>query len=152
MRESKNVDGSEELSALIASYRAFVTYVPLQTEVAIFDLISLPKDALIYEIAPRASLDPKTEASRALERIGTDPAFMFIPGRRFDVTGTRHGQGGGWYDRFLTFVPREWLRVGVCFEEQLSQEPLRREAWDQAMDVVCVVQKESNRISRIITI
>lgn len=62
-----------------------------------------------------------------------------MPGRAFDASGTRHGQGGGWYDRFLAEVPKEWLRIGFCYERQFSEEPLKREAWDQAMDAVVVV-------------
>lgn len=113
--------------------------MPLRTEVPFLDYLSLPHDAALFEIAPRASLDPVIEAEKAIAVIGTTPAAVLIPGRSFDASGTRHGQGGGWYDRFLALVPRDWLRIGFCYEKQFSPSPLIRQSWDQEMDVVCVV-------------
>ncbi len=78
--------------------------------------------------------------------MGTTPVVILIPGRLFDITGTRHGRGGGWYDRFLAAVPREWFRVGFCYESQFSAAPLLREAWDQPMDAVCVVGEDGLRV------
>jgi len=60
--------------------------------------------------------------------------YVLVPGRRFDRFGTRHGRGGGWYDRFLSAVPRTWLRVGVLRPDQLRDEPLSRQDWDEPMD------------------
>lgn len=117
--------------------RALITYVALKGEVPFRDYLSLPEST--YEIAPRASLDPEEEAQRALTAVGDTSAAILIPGTRFDGALTRHGRGGGWYDRFLARVPRTWLRVGLCYADQFSSEPLKREAWDQEMDVVCVV-------------
>lgn len=71
---------------------------------------------------------------------------MFMPGRKFDVAGTRHGQGGGWYDRFLALVPRTWLRIGVCYDNQLSPTYLTRAPWDQAMDYVYVVSADGTGV------
>lgn len=71
--------------------------------------------------------------------VGDRKTIILLPGRRFDARGTRHGQGGGWYDRILSSVPKEWTRIGFCFERQFSKDPLPREAWDQAMDLVVVV-------------
>lgn len=123
----------------LAQCRAFVVYSPLRTEVDNRDLVTLPLDAVIYRIDPRPSLNPSEEALHALTTIGNMPAAVFVPGRRFDARGTRHGQGGGWYDRFLARVPSEWLRIGFCFETQFSNEPLKQEAWDQPMDYVYVL-------------
>ncbi|HRH24699.1 MAG TPA: 5-formyltetrahydrofolate cyclo-ligase, partial [Candidatus Paceibacterota bacterium] len=54
--------------------------------------------------------------------------------------------GGGWYDRFLTKVPRSWLRVGFCYEHQFSSTPLLRQSWDQEMDAVIVVSAAGARL------
>lgn len=132
----------EELNRLLLPYRAFVTYTPLRTEVdarALFDT----GDAATYMIAPRASLDPKEEALGAMEAAGALPTAILMPGRRFDASGTRHGQGGGWYDRFLARVPSGWLRIGFCFDDQFSPAPLVRNAWDQPMDYVCVLDRNA---------
>jgi|GEM_PF-5544431 len=62
--------------------------------------------------------------------------YLFIPGRLFDRFGTRHGRGVGWMDRFLSRVPREWLRIGIVGEGQWSENQLKREEWDEGMDWV----------------
>lgn len=130
------------LGSLLSHIQAFVTYQPLRSE-ATFDVVAIPADALVYEIPPRASLDPTAEAKKVVAAIGNSEAAILMPGRAFDACGTRLGQGGGWYDRFLAEVPREWLRIGFCFEDQFSPTPLRRESWDQAMDYVVVVNREN---------
>ena len=72
-----------------------------------------------------------------------DKVVIFIPGREFDHSGTRHGRGGGWYDRFLKDVPRDWLRIGVLTQNQLSETPLTRESWDEPMDYLLFVTRGS---------
>lgn len=44
---------------------------------------------------------------------------VVVPGLTFTPGGARLGQGGGWYDRLLSAVGDDVLRVGVCFHEQL---------------------------------
>jgi len=46
-------------------------------------------------------------------------AAVIVPGLAFDRTGRRLGRGGGFYDRFLSKLPPEVLRIGVCFDEQI---------------------------------
>lgn len=135
------------LGALCASFQAFVLYQPLRTEVPLGDYLALSKDAPSYEIVPRASLDPAEEVLRAQQVVGTLPTLIALPGRQFDALGTRLGQGGGWYDRFLAKAPVEWLRVGFCFTTQFSETPLPRQPWDEPVDVVCVVDKETGLLS-----
>ncbi len=131
---------------MLAPYGAFITYVPLRTEVPFLDYVDIPEGARIYEIAPRASLDPAEETKKAMEAVGDRPAAILIPGRSFDPSGTRHGQGGGWYDRFLAQVPRAWFRIGFCYERQFSATPLLRQPWDQPMDAVVVAGNTGTRI------
>lgn len=133
--------------AFLAPFVAFVTYQQLRTEVDFELYLNLPKTAAVYKIAPRASLDPSEEIARARTTIGELPAAILLPGRRFDGLGTRLGQGGGWYDRFLAAAPVEWLRIGFCFDDQLSPTPLVRKPWDEPVDVVCVVSREDGTLS-----
>ena len=48
-------------------------------------------------------------------------AAVIVPGLAFDRAGRRLGRGGGFYDRFLSTVPPEVLRIGVCFDEQIIE-------------------------------
>ena len=139
-------EDQKEIETILAPYGAFITYVPLRTEVPFLDYLTIPETAVRYEIAPRASLDPIEEAKKAMSAVGEKPTAILMPGRSFDASGTRHGQGGGWYDRFLAVAPRTWLRVGFCYERQFSATPLLRQPWDQAMDAVCVINEQGLRV------
>lgn len=139
------------LGALCASARAFVTYQPLRTEVPLGDYVTPGTGVPAYTIAPRASLDPCEEVARAKGVVGDLPCTILMPGRTFDARGTRLGQGGGWYDRFLAEAPVEWIRVGFCFDDQFSATPLRRQPWDEPVDVVCVVTRATGVLSSVET-
>jgi hypothetical protein len=133
----------ESTQVVFSKCDAFITYVPLRTEVPFGNFFTVPEGKIVYEIAPRAALDPHLEAQKALTLVGSKKTCVFMPGRQFDAAGTRFGQGGGWYDRFLSEVPTEWIRAGFCFSRQFSPEPLLREEWDQIMDFVCVVDEKT---------
>jgi hypothetical protein len=63
---------------------------------------------------------------------------ILIPGKKFDLLGTRHGKGGGWYDRFLSHIPISWQRVGIAEKSQISSVPLLRQNWDEPLDWIIV--------------
>jgi 5-formyltetrahydrofolate cyclo-ligase len=73
--------------------------------------------------APEADVDP------------TWPDVVIVPGLAFTAAGDRLGQGGGWYDRFLSEVRPDCVSIGVCFAEQLV-DVLPVEAHDVTMDHV----------------
>ena len=137
-------EGVAALTKLLSPFHALITYQPLRTEVAFREVGVLPLGARLYEIPPRASLDPLAVAKEAQMAFQDQRVAVLIPGRKFDTKGTRYGQGGGWYDRFLANVPRGWLRVGFCYGDQLSPTPLVRESWDQAMDYVVALNRTTN--------
>ena len=67
-----------------------------------------------------------------------DPELLdvvVLPGLAFTREGERLGQGGGHFDRFLTRVRGDCLRIGVAFHEQLVEE-LPTERHDIAVDRV----------------
>lgn len=130
------------LAQILSLHDAFVTYVPLRNEVPFETLCPLPTGT-VYGIAPHATLDPLQEARKAMTTLEHMRVCVLLPGRHYDRCGTRFGRGGGWYDRFLAETPSEWTRVGFCFTHQFSLEPLIRQVWDQAVDYVCVVDKDS---------
>lgn len=82
---------------------------------------------------------------------GDAPTLILLPGRAFDEAGTRHGQGGGWYDRFLSRVPVEWVRLGVCFSNQLSPIPLEAKPWDEPVDALYVYARRSAETTLYLT-
>ena len=136
-------EGVAALTKLLSPFHALITYQPLRTEVAFSDVVA-PLGARLYEIPPRASLDPLAVAKEVQMAFQDERVAVLIPGRKFDAKGTRHGQGGGWYDRFLANVPRQWLRIGFCYEDQISPILLKRENWDQAMDYVVALNRTTN--------
>ena len=139
-------DAVSQLSSLLSSVEHVISYQPLRTEVSIS--LFIPENTQVHLIPARASLDPHEIAGAMKDAVGESSCAILIPGRQFDASGTRHGQGGGWYDRFLAEVPRQWLRIGFCYDDQFSEAPLVRQSWDQAMDYVVVM----NRTGRGVTI
>ncbi len=73
--------------------------------------------------APEADVDP------------TWPDVVIVPGLAFTARGDRLGQGGGWYDRFLSDVRPDCASIGVCFAEQLV-DVIPVELHDVTMDHV----------------
>jgi hypothetical protein len=134
----------DAIQDVLASCSAFVTYVPLRTEADFASVCLLPEGVATYQIQPRAALDPAHEAAVAFAAMGAQKTCVLMPGRAFDAAGTRLGQGGGWYDRFLAQVPSGWLRIGFCFSDRFSIEALPRNSWDQPVDYVCVVDRATN--------
>ena len=63
------------------------------------------------------------------------PDVVVVPGLAFTAAGDRLGQGGGWYDRFLSQVRPDCTTIGVCFAEQVV-ESLPVEGHDVVMDHV----------------
>lgn len=55
-------------------------------------------------------------------RTAVDPAgasVVLVPGVAFDPQGRRLGYGGGFYDGFLSEMPRSIPRIGLCFDLQV---------------------------------
>lgn len=54
-----------------------------------------------------------------------DPAsvdVVFVPGLAFTLDGRRLGQGGGWYDRFLSAMRDDAIVIGVSFDDHVVAE------------------------------
>ncbi len=59
--------------------------------------------------------------------------IVIVPGIAFDESGGRIGQGKGYYDRFLSQTKA--LRIGYCYEEQLT-ESVPMDEHDLYMDYI----------------
>ncbi len=144
-------EGNQEalLGALCASQEGCVTYQALRTEVPLDTVFTPPPTLPVYQIPARASASVTDELARAQALMQGRQVAVFLPGRLFDRSGTRHGQGGGWYDRFLASAPATWLRIGVCTADHMSETPLTRNPWDEPVDVLVV--QHADRIEVIET-
>ena len=61
--------------------------------------------------------------------------LVILPGLAFTAKGSRLGRGGGYYDRFLSTLPEETLKVAVAYESQVHQAiPMNNH--DIAVDVI----------------
>jgi 5-formyltetrahydrofolate cyclo-ligase len=99
------------------------------------DCSELQRSVRAHVVLPAsASDDPFVYATDLVASYPNSRVVIFVPGRQFDLTGTRHGRGGGWYDRFLSRVPHEWIRIGVARQSDVSIAPLVHEPWDEPMD------------------
>jgi 5-formyltetrahydrofolate cyclo-ligase len=63
------------------------------------------------------------------------PDVVVVPGLAFTVEGERLGQGGGWYDRFLSNIRPICTTIGVGFGQQLV-ESIPTEPHDVTLDHV----------------
>jgi 5-formyltetrahydrofolate cyclo-ligase len=61
--------------------------------------------------------------------------LIVVPGLAFTSDGIRLGRGAGFYDRFLSTVPKVTVKIGVCFDfQRISGIP--EEPHDVKMDAV----------------
>ena len=68
--------------------------------------------------------------------------LVLVPLVAFDLKGTRLGMGGGFYDRSFAFL-RETVEpdrrprlIGLAYDFQRIDQPIRREAWDVPLHAV----------------
>ncbi len=141
--QDKYKDSLEEFKKIISGCEVVILYKPLTNEIS-------HKDALFHLKIPASNIfipcdrnsDPFWWANKITTECKNRKTFILIPGRKFDICGTRHGNGGGWYDRFLSKVPRKWPRIGVCHSTQFSTKPLAQKPHDQPVDWIIVKSPE----------
>ena len=61
--------------------------------------------------------------------------LVVVPGSLFGKDCTRHGYGGGFYDRFLSQEAPQAFRIGLAFSFQVLDE-VPSEPHDQKMDMI----------------
>jgi 5-formyltetrahydrofolate cyclo-ligase len=85
-------------------------------------------------------LEPKIKKDREISLNNID--LVIIPGTGFDLTGSRIGYGGGYYDRLLSYESKQLARVekhimtvALAFEEQIGDE-IPAEPHDIKVDMI----------------
>lgn len=99
---------------------------------------------------PYGILEPKADSiydfQAAVDAITSPPSpitkhLIVVPGMAFDGSGHRLGRGKGYYDRFLSRVPNNIYKIGVCFPFQMVQD-VPSESTDILMDeVICEAER-----------
>lgn len=115
--------------ALLDHKHVYLPKVINKEEMEFYEVKSL--DEIIHRNA-LGILEP--EARVRAEKI----EVMIIPGLCFDEKGNRLGYGGGYYDRYLQ--DKEIYKIGICFDEQLSDEAIEINKYDIQMDEVITMK------------
>ncbi|TSD06273.1 MAG: 5-formyltetrahydrofolate cyclo-ligase [Parcubacteria group bacterium Greene0714_7] len=137
----------EELLEKLRGANALIGYSPMGDEpdvhgFLIENQIFKPGRSIIAD----KNISPHDFALSLLRAHANEKVCVLVPGREFDTFGTRHGRGGGWYDRFLKELPQDWIRIGVLSPAQLSEEKLNREPWDEPVDYLLIIEKDDCNI------
>lgn len=136
----QHLDSLYQLTTALHSCTGYIGYKARPDELPYTDIPLLPhhifKEGTIIPCDKYA--DPLVYANTCIQKYKDSIPCIFIPGTAFDRFGTRHGRGGGWFDRFLSFVPKEWVRIGIIQKERFSTEKLTKESWDKSVDWVLV--------------
>jgi len=133
------MDANEKLIKILGACDALVGYAPMGDEPDAGEF--LKTHAILAHgssVLPLKNLSPQKSAQELLSRHLGKKVCIFIPGRAFDKSGTRHGRGGGWYDRFLSALPKEWIRIGVASSREIHEDGLERQPWDEPVDFILV--------------
>ncbi|MFT5388220.1 MAG: 5-formyltetrahydrofolate cyclo-ligase [Candidatus Omnitrophota bacterium] len=77
-----------------------------------------------------------TDAQAKPMTIRTDETLIVVPGVVFDKKNNRLGRGGGYYDRFLSDLPKDVSTVGIAFDFQMIEELTCLEPHDVALSTV----------------
>ncbi|MDO8729259.1 MAG: 5-formyltetrahydrofolate cyclo-ligase [bacterium] len=127
----------QEFSDLTATYNGAILYQPLSGEIdynkPLFP-INLHPNQMVLPV--NTNENPFAWADKCAEYFKKDIPYVLVPGSNFDIYGTRHGRGGGWYDRFLSKIPTTWLKIGITDTSRLSFQQIAKRPWDQTVDWV----------------
>ena len=119
-----------------------ILYKPLKDEVD-FDVNDFPLKLASNKIylPNNNNTNPFDLADKLSKELVNEKVFLLIPGTKFDIYGTRHGRGGGWYDRFLSKVPKDWIRIGITGVANFSKSNISKNEWDETVHFIILNSK-----------
>jgi 5-formyltetrahydrofolate cyclo-ligase len=131
------------LKNILLEYDILITYNPLSDEINFksLDLFDLQK-MKVFLINSDKNLDPFKIALELIISNKNKKVCILVPGQKFDTFGNRKGRGGGWYDRFLSAIPKDWLRIGIADANKILNSKLDINSWDQTVDWIISVSRE----------
>lgn len=141
--------GFKKINEILRKCDASIGYTPLPDEKKYTDaplIKKIFKDMIFLPNNINSDINYWVDKCRNHCNIRGKNICILIPGRQFDIYGTRYGRGGGWYDRFLEKVPKNWIRIGITDKSNLSELALRREVWDEPLDWIMVNDNSSWQI------
>ena len=103
---------------------------PSSKKIILSQLIDFDKD---LERGHWGLLEPKKEALQPTSYEILD--LIIVPGIAFSEKGYRIGYGGGYYDRFLSSLPKEVITLSLAFDSQIF-ESLPIESFDIPIDYI----------------
>ena len=131
------MDAYKKIEAVISNSDFCVVYEPIGAEIIPHAMpFALP--TTIATVSLDKNADPKAFGAEVAKKFYGSRGFIIVPGKKFDRFGGRHGRGWGWYDRFLSSVPADWVRIGICSKKLFSETRLVLNAWDESVDWVIV--------------
>lgn len=132
---------SQELEKKLRQHNSSIRYSPMKHEIR-YDISSFFTQTSDDIILPNnKTIDPFVWADHCKSILISKKPYLLIPGKQFDIYGNRIGRGAGWYDRFLSKIPRKWLRIGVTDISSFSRTPIKQNLWDEKVDWIVVNKK-----------
>lgn len=123
--------GEPDLGEALAAWHAegVTVVVPLSRPGRVLDWVRF-SPGLAVAVGRFAAVP---EPVGAVSAAGLEPGLILVPALAVGADGTRLGQGGGFYDRYLDGA--SGVSVGVVFDDEVLPEVPRQE-WDARLDAV----------------
>lgn len=130
LSRSGEVDTSALVHEFLRQHKRVITPSP--------DIRSLPHDGL-FRVTPRPDMEGHFPPVLCQESRVNQLDVVLVPGIVWDRTGHRIGFGGGYFDRLLSMVRQDCLKVGLSYGCQIVEQ-VPREAWDEPVDLLVTEQ------------